>query len=103
MSVRAGSIVMVGGSNVVDRLQRAGLGNAQVPIETIREVGNDLVVDKIPGEADFTFSFESWDVTTDMMAFLNGEMARSPSMTRRVPTIRRGRCTAGRTPASSTS
>lgn len=78
MSVRAGSIVMVGGRNVVDRLQRAGLGNAQVPIETIRETGNDLVVDKIPGEADFTFSFESWDVTTDMMAFLSGEMGTQP-------------------------
>lgn len=78
MSVRAGSIVMVGGRNVVDRLQRAGLGNAQVPIETIREIGNDLVVDKVPGEADFTFSFESWDVTTDMMAFLSGKMGTQP-------------------------
>lgn len=73
MSIRAGSIVTVAGRNVVDRLQSAGLGDAQVPIETIREVGNDLVVDKVPGEPDFSFSMESWDVTTDMMAFLTGK------------------------------
>jgi hypothetical protein len=30
------------------------------PIETIREIGNDLVVDKVPGEPDFTFSMECW-------------------------------------------
>jgi hypothetical protein len=72
MSIRAGSIVTVAGRNVVDRLQSVGLGDARIPIETIREVGNDLVVDKVPGEADFTFSMESWDVTTDMMAFLHG-------------------------------
>jgi hypothetical protein len=74
MSVRAGSIVTVAGRNVVDRLQSAGLGNAQVPIETIREIGNDLVVDKVPGEPDFTFSMESWDVTTDILAFLQGKV-----------------------------
>lgn len=72
MSIRAGSIVTVAGRNVVDRLQSAGLGDARVPIETIREIGNDLVVDKIPGEPDFTFGMESWDVTTDLMAFLLG-------------------------------
>ncbi len=72
MSIRAGSIVTVAGRNVVDRLQSAGLGDARIPIETIREIGNDLVVDKIPGEPDFTFSMESWDVSTDLMAFLHG-------------------------------
>lgn len=74
MSIRAGSIVTVAGRNVVDRLQTAGLGDARIPIETIREIGNDLVVDKVPGEPDFTFSMESWDVTTDLMAFLHGKI-----------------------------
>jgi hypothetical protein len=74
MSIRAGSIVTVAGRNVVDRLQSVGLGDARIPIETIREVGNDLVVDKVPGEPDFTFSMESWDVTTDLMAFLHGQV-----------------------------
>jgi hypothetical protein len=72
MSIRAGSIVTVAGRNVVDRLQSAGLGDANIPIDTIREIGNDLVVDKIPGDPDFTFSMESWDVSTDLMAFLHG-------------------------------
>jgi hypothetical protein len=74
MSIRAGSIVTVAGRNVVDRLQSAGLGDARIPIETIREIGNDLVVDKVPGEADFTFTMESWDVTTDLIAFLHGKI-----------------------------
>lgn len=72
MSIRAGSIVTVGGRNVIDRLQSAGLGDANIPIDTIREIGNDLVVDKVPGDPDFTFSMESWDVSTDLMAFLHG-------------------------------
>jgi hypothetical protein len=72
MSIRAGSIVTVAGRNVVDRLQSAGLGDANIPIDTIREIGNDLVVDKIPGDPDFTFTMESWDVSTDLMAFLHG-------------------------------
>lgn len=74
MSIRAGSIVTVAGRNVVDRLQSAGLGDARVPVETIREIGNDLVVDKVPGEPDYTFNMESWDVTTDLMAFLHGKL-----------------------------
>src|SRR3954452_601225 len=74
MSIRAGSIINVGGRNVVDRLQTVGLDDPRIPIEAIREVGNDLVVDKIPTEADFTFRMESWDVSTDMMAFLHGEV-----------------------------
>jgi hypothetical protein len=74
MSVHAGSILTVGGNNVIDRIQSAGLGDATVPIETIREVGNQLVVDKIPGEPDFTFTMESLDVSTDMMAWLCGKV-----------------------------
>jgi hypothetical protein len=74
MSVHAGTILHVGGSNVIDRIQSAGLGDVNVPIETIREVGNRLVVDKVPGEADFTFSMESLDMGTDLMAFLTGKV-----------------------------
>jgi hypothetical protein len=73
MSVHAGSILTVGGANVIDRIQSAGLGDATVPIETIREVGNQLVVDKVPGEPDFTFTLESLDVSTDIMALLCGK------------------------------
>lgn len=74
MAIKAGEILTVGGSNVIDRIQSAGLGDANVPIEAIREVGNELIVDKTPGEPDFTFTMQSLDVSTDVMAFLCGKV-----------------------------
>jgi hypothetical protein len=103
MSIRAGSIVTVAGRNVVDRLQSAGLGDARIPIETVREIGNDLVVDKVPGEADFTFSMESWDVSTDLMAFLHGKIGNQVANQPPGAPTRPARSTAGRTASSSTS
>lgn len=72
MSIRAGSILHLSGNYVIDRIQQAGLGNVNLPIETIREVGNRQVVDKIPQEPDFTFSMQDLDVSTDIMAWLTG-------------------------------
>jgi hypothetical protein len=72
MSIRAGDILHVGGQNVIDRIQQAGLPNATVPTEVIREVGNQLVVDNIPQEPDFTFQMQSFNVGTELMAFLTG-------------------------------
>lgn len=72
MSVHAGSILTLGGNSVIDRIQSAGLGDVRLPIETIREVGNRTVVDKVPGEADFTFTLESLNTSTELMAFLTG-------------------------------
>lgn len=74
MSIHAGSLLHVAGRNVIDRLQSAGLGDVRIPIETIREVGNREVVDKVPGEPDFTFTMESLDVGTDLMALLTGKV-----------------------------
>lgn len=72
MSVHAGSILHVGGNNVIDRIQSAGLGDVRLPIETIREVGNREVVDKVPGEPDFTFTLESLNTGVELMAWLTG-------------------------------
>lgn len=72
MSINAGTILTLAGNNVIDRLQSAGLGDVNVPVDTIREVGNELVVDKITQDPDFTFTMESLDVSTDMMAWLTG-------------------------------
>lgn len=72
MSVHAGSILHVAGQNVIDRIQSAGLGDVRVPTEVVRETGNREVVDKVPGEPDFTFSLEALDVSTDLMAWLTG-------------------------------
>lgn len=72
MSVHAGSILNVGGNNVIDRIQSAGLGDVRLPMETIREVGNRQVVDKVPGDPDFTFTLESLNTSTEVMAWLTG-------------------------------
>lgn len=74
MSVHAGNILHVGGNNVIDRIQSAGLNNPQVQRDTIREVGTRTVVDKVPQEPDFTFSIETLDVSTDLMALLTGKV-----------------------------
>lgn len=75
MSVHAGSILHLAGSNVIDRIQSAGLGDARVPVETIRELGNREVVDKVPGEPDFTFNLDGLNVSTEVMAWLTGASA----------------------------
>lgn len=77
MSIRAGSIIHVGGNNVIDRIQSAGLGDVRVPTEVIREVGNREVVDKIQTEADFTFTLESFDTSTELEAWLTGKRGTS--------------------------
>jgi hypothetical protein len=79
MSVHAGTIIHVGGNNVIDRIQSAGLGDVNVPTDVIREVGNELVVDKVPGDPDFTFTMESFDVSTEWEAFLTGEVGGTGS------------------------
>jgi hypothetical protein len=79
MSVHAGNILHVGGNNVIDRIQSAGLGDVRVPTEVIREVGNTEVVDKIPGDADFTFTLSSFDVSTEIEAFLQGRIGGAGS------------------------
>lgn len=79
MSIRAGNILLIGGNNVVDRLQSHGLGDVRVPVDVIRETGNPDIVDKVPTEPDFTFSMESLDVTTEMEAFLSGKVGGSGS------------------------
>src|SRR3954468_20819368 len=73
MSVHAGHIIHVAGNSVVDRVQSAGLGDVRLPIEVIRETGNMEIVDKVPGEPNFTFTMESYDVGVDTMALLTGK------------------------------
>jgi hypothetical protein len=73
MSVHAGTIVTVAGRTVLQRVQSSGLGNVTIPKDTIREVGNELVVDKVPQEPDFTFTLESLDVSCDIEALLHGK------------------------------
>jgi hypothetical protein len=79
MSVHAGTILHLGGNNVIDRIQSAGLGDARVPTDTIREVGNPEVVDKVPTDPSFTFSVESLDVSAEIEAWITGHIAADPA------------------------
>jgi hypothetical protein len=79
MSVLAGEILHVAGNNILDRVQQAGLGNVNIPTETIREVGNTEVVDIVPQEPDFTFTLQSFNTSTELMAFLTGKIGGKAS------------------------
>lgn len=74
MSIQAGTLIYVGGNAVIDRLQSAGLGNVRVPVDVIREIGNPQIVDKVPQDPDFTFTMESFDVSTQLEAWLTGQV-----------------------------
>lgn len=77
MSIHAGTILHIGGQNIIDRIQSAGLGDVRVPQDVIREVGNSNVVDKVAGDPDFTFTLESFDVSTELEALLTGKYGAS--------------------------
>ena len=81
MTVKAGQIITVAGHTVVQRLQTQGLGNARVPINTIREIGNNLIVDQVPGEPDFTFSMESLAVDCSVESLLHGGFSTGSAAT----------------------
>jgi hypothetical protein len=73
--IPAGAIVHVGGKTVLNRLQSVGLQDPKVPTQIAYETGNNLAVGKILTEADFRFQMTSWDVSTDLLALLSGEVA----------------------------
>jgi hypothetical protein len=75
MTVRAGDIVTVAGHTVLQRLQTQGLTNAKIPVDTVREIGNNQVVDKVPTEPDFAFSMESLSVDCSIEAILHGKVS----------------------------
>lgn len=75
MSILAGSIIHAAGRTVINRIQAAGLGNVNIPIDTVHETGNAFIVDKIVQEPEFTFTMESFDVSTDLEALLHGEVS----------------------------
>jgi hypothetical protein len=77
MSILAGSIIHAAGRTVINRIQAAGLGAVNIPIDTVHEVGNMFIVDKIVQEPEFTFTMESLDVSTELEALLHGEVSSS--------------------------
>lgn len=78
MSILAGDIMLVGGNTVMNRVQSASM-TANLPTETIREIGNREVVDIVPQEPDFTFTVQSLNTGIELMAFLTGQIGAKPS------------------------
>lgn len=73
MAIKAGQIVHVGnGAAIVKRLQTAGPGTLNVPVETIYELGNYKSVGQVRDIPDLSFSMESYDVSSEMEALLLG-------------------------------
>lgn len=77
MSILAGSIIHAAGRTVINRIQAAGLGAVNIPINTVHEVGNMFIVDKIVQEPEFTFTMESLDTSTELEALLHGKISPS--------------------------
>lgn len=73
MAIKAGQIIHVGNDTVViDRIQTAGPGNLNIPVETIYELGNYKSVAQIRDIPDLSFALESYDVSTEIEALLLG-------------------------------
>ncbi len=73
MAIKAGQIIHVGNDTVViDRIQTAGPGNLNIPVEVIYELGNYKSVAQIRDIPDLSFSLESYDVSTEIEALLLG-------------------------------
>jgi hypothetical protein len=79
MTVKAGDLITVAGHTVLQRLQTQGLSNVKIPIDTVREIGNGLVVDKVPMEPDFTFGLESLAVDCSIESILHGGVSTGPA------------------------
>lgn len=76
MAVKAGSILTVGNSFVVDRLQSVGPGDLSGNEEVVREVGNFLNVATVRDTPTLSFDLESFDVTPEIEALL---LAQDPT------------------------
>lgn len=75
MAIKAGQIIHTGnGTVVIDRIQTAGPGQLNIPIDRVFELGNYKSVGTIRDTPDLTFSLESFDVSTEIEEWLtNGE------------------------------
>lgn len=73
MAVKAAQIIHSVNGFVVDRAQNIGPGDFTIDEEKIYEVGNFESVGTVQGDADLSFSVESYDVSTEIEALLTAE------------------------------
>lgn len=72
MSVKAGELIHVGNSVLIDRLQQAGPGNLNQRNDRVYELGNYRSVDIIRDIPDYTFPMQSFDARAELEALLLG-------------------------------
>jgi hypothetical protein len=70
MSVKAGKVITLGNGFLVERAQSVGAPNLNIPLEKIKETGNELNVSTERDIPDLTFDIESLDATIDTEAML---------------------------------
>jgi len=68
MSVRAGQLIHDAQGFVIDRIQTGGVGNLNIPLERINELGNYQTVAVTRDIPDLSFDVASLDVSTEMEA-----------------------------------
>jgi hypothetical protein len=72
MAIKAGQILHVANSFVVDRIQTGGPGNLDIPQEKVNELGNYQSVGIVRDVPELTFSLECLDVDTEVEALMQG-------------------------------
>lgn len=72
MSIKAGSILQIGRTIVLDRIQAGGPGQVSIPEEKVRELGNFNSVGTVLDTPDVTYSLDSIDATCELEALLVG-------------------------------
>lgn len=77
MAIRAGQILHVGNSFVIDRIQTGGPGNLNIPQEKIKELGNYQSVGIVRDVPDLSFNLDCLDVSTELEGILTGSATPS--------------------------
>lgn len=72
MAIKAGNIIHVGNTVVIDRIQTGGPGQLNVPTEKINELGNYQSVAIIRDTPDLSFTMESFDTSTEVEVMMTG-------------------------------
>ena len=72
MSIRGSQILHDVNGFVVDRIQTAGPGALNIPEEKVYELGNFETIATVRDIPDLTFSLQSFDVSCEFEALLNG-------------------------------
>lgn len=72
MAIKAGELIHVGNTVLLDRLQSAGPGSLGIPTEVIHELGNHQSVAQVRDTPDLSFPLDSFDVSAELEALLTG-------------------------------